>query len=385
MARMQNGLWFGTLLVQISLLPVGCGTPGVVKSYPGPTLPDGQVATLVVPTIINVVLDGQELSLPGMVKMLPGPHEIAWSGRHQGANFTYQGRGTLQAEAGRQYLIRTDFQESIEQSTSHRLAVKAFATWIEDGETGEALVSERPSWSSPAAHLTFAFPLGGMPYPLSTERDTTVGAVLRLAPKDNHPLRYKLSLFTYVRQPSGKWGHSEMALETADTYSATSGKDRYSVVTTQTINGETTTASRYTVDERNRVVEIAQGEQVLKGALRLVYPEEPVRVGFTWGCPRPDKEPGPTLERNWRCLGFADVETYHCVVIETLDSRTTDSAVDGATQHTKVEERNLEYIDRDSGCSVCAYGETTTTVTVNQDPTVRTTVYLQSLKKLISK
>lgn len=418
MARLQAVSGFSIFVVLGCLLLSSCASPAI-KTYPGPELSDGQVGTLFVPRIFNrVAVDGIDVPLPrpeigltdqakaqtfDKITMLPGSHEITWSGTLQDANRTYRGSGILRALAGKQYLIRCDFQVPVSQATSQRLAVTDFTTWIEDGKTGLILVCDRPTWLPPAHQLANsspveakpamddAFPYGGLPYPVSTDLDGTAGVVLRFAPKENQRLGYKIWQVTHALQYAAEWEEGVRVEENTFTYSANSAGAPYTVAWTGTTLRGGWQESQSAVDRRNRAMEVAGGQWVPKsnrGGWDFAYPEEPMRPGFawegTWALPSDDKNPLVTRIAHWHCMGYATIDNHHCVVIEGVASWPKEVVVGTNTMHTTVGARTLLYIDRDSGLRICAVQEDTVTVTANHDPKVRVKWTRQTFQRLVS-
>lgn len=179
-----------------SVVLSGCCTQ-TIKHYSGPELPSNEVATLHIPhSSIKVELDGEpvgyylhrpdticgwyEAEGEGIgadvyIKMLPRKHNIKWSWRFKARdfdmNFTFTGEGTLDAKAGKTYLVQFAFNHGERETASPRLdydyidydvvvymrpyntveivKVKDYAIWIEEivpfGKN-EVVVGNKPNW-----------------------------------------------------------------------------------------------------------------------------------------------------------------------------------------------------------------------------------------------
>ena len=116
----------------------------VYKLYPGPELPDSDVATMIFGDgVFAVEIDGLKVSSSdyGTIKLSPGEHSIRW-----GATFLVSvmvnSSGFDHAEtenvtdlvAGHTYIIQSD------RTTGHSYRMYL---WIEDAETGEAVAGTR--------------------------------------------------------------------------------------------------------------------------------------------------------------------------------------------------------------------------------------------------
>lgn len=133
--------------VAIIVLMSACGSyrsDHVYKLYPGPELPDSDVATLKFGNLVYVVeIDGLRVSAAdyGAVKLLPGVHSIQWEATFV-VSVMVNASGFDRAEvdnvallsAGHKYILEAD------RTTGHGYRMYL---WIEDAETGEVVAGVR--------------------------------------------------------------------------------------------------------------------------------------------------------------------------------------------------------------------------------------------------
>ncbi len=113
----------------LSYLAVGLflsGCTEIRKYYVGPELPESEVAILKIRKethIKKLMIDEiyRMENIPNknvLCAILPGKHEVSWTGRHPGTNFDYKGVGTLNAKAGKQYTItiQLNYDRPVKQS-----------------------------------------------------------------------------------------------------------------------------------------------------------------------------------------------------------------------------------------------------------------------------
>ena len=110
-------IFLSSLVVLVAFVLSGCSEP--IQLYSGPKLSNSKVAILEVSRGYNnfnqLIIDGKDIwkdvlncvSIPRWptchVAMLPGEHEISWTGTTNYTNFVYEGHGTLNAKAGGRY------------------------------------------------------------------------------------------------------------------------------------------------------------------------------------------------------------------------------------------------------------------------------------------
>lgn len=165
-------IWLFILLC--SLHVSGCGQ--TVKLYPGPKLPDSQVATLFFPdNRANLKIDGkpiewdhsEEGKIPEYgdddvyVKLSPGLYDIEWDFTYTSrtltsglrvievGRLTYEGKGTLDAKPGHIYVVKYTYLPigpATPAAVGSLVKVGDHATWIEDYKTGIVVVGTKPSW-----------------------------------------------------------------------------------------------------------------------------------------------------------------------------------------------------------------------------------------------
>jgi len=162
----KSKIWIWVFVLLPILFLLGCG-PNVIRLYPGPELPDDQVATLNTDDPIYVDLsiikvDGELLEVnapfgsvtPNIIKMLPCTHEIEWSAEQGGGNWIYQGTGTLNAKAGHIYDIYFGYLPAEPPFHVGRNPIRDWATWIQNRNTAEVVVGNKPLWAETGiAHI----------------------------------------------------------------------------------------------------------------------------------------------------------------------------------------------------------------------------------------
>ena len=113
------------------------------KLYPGPKLSKSEVAILKIRKETHVkklMMDGgnevEHISGKNIdCVIVPGKHEISWIGCYPGTSFDYIGAGTLNAKAGKQYVITFSmiYGELIKQSGGwSTYNVKSYETTIQE-------------------------------------------------------------------------------------------------------------------------------------------------------------------------------------------------------------------------------------------------------------
>ena len=123
-------------------------------------MPDREVAILEHSYLARILVD-QKILEPELgafthhvqVKLLPGEYVVEW---HEGCgdyNFIHRGYGTLTAEAGHHYLLCNGYLPGMTRFTGNSIDQKyyqtevlAFASWIEDKDSGRVVVGTRPAW-----------------------------------------------------------------------------------------------------------------------------------------------------------------------------------------------------------------------------------------------
>lgn len=137
------GMVIGALMMS-ACAGLSDGAGRVYKLYPGPERPDSEVATLAFgDRVYAMEVDGLEVSAGDYseVKLLPGEHRINW-----GATFA------VSVMVNPAMSDRADSERTVNLAAGKRYTVEADRTtgpgyrmflWIEDTETGEAVVGHK--------------------------------------------------------------------------------------------------------------------------------------------------------------------------------------------------------------------------------------------------
>ena len=117
-----------------------CHSQYVYKLYPGPTLPDSNVATLKFGSGVHAVeIDGLRVSSAdyGTIKLMPGQHRIQWESTFI-VSVMVNASGFDSAETDKMATLAVGHTYSIEADRTTGHGYRMFL-WIEDGETGEVV------------------------------------------------------------------------------------------------------------------------------------------------------------------------------------------------------------------------------------------------------
>lgn len=131
------------IIVAIFVSLSACGSlhsQHVYKLYPGPILPDSEVATLKFGSGVHTVeVDGLKVSSAdyGTIKLVPGEHRIRWESMFI-VSVMVNASGFDSAEADNMANLAAGHTYSIEadRTTGHGYSMYL---WIEDAETGEVV------------------------------------------------------------------------------------------------------------------------------------------------------------------------------------------------------------------------------------------------------
>ena len=166
----------GLFVLVFGLGVVGCvSRPGLRyqkgKLYYGPKLPDHKVAYLQrFYGPLTIIVDGQGWKFSSHYHVratIPaGVHEIEWYHKPSGANFTYHGKGTLDAKPGKYYLIYCRYLSGEIESYDHRF--EFYGSNITEHEYYTITVVSFKRLSPLLYHLINSLPGQGLVIPIPT-------------------------------------------------------------------------------------------------------------------------------------------------------------------------------------------------------------------------